>query len=349
MNIAIDISPLQTAHKVRGVGFYVKNLKEALEKYFPHISFIFFTQAKNIPKDTQVIHFPYFEPFFLTLPLFKKTKTIVTVHDMTPLLFPKDFPVGIKGKIKWLFQKRALQKVDAIITDSFSSQKDIARLLSYKKEQIYVTHLAAGEHFRVIQDKKILQRVKDTFHLPEKFLLYVGDVTPNKNLPRLAKAVLRTKVPLVMVGKALVNDSADLQNPWNKDLKEILELSKQTNQIIRLGFVEDEDLVALYNLAIAFIMPSLYEGFGLPVLEAMVCGCPVITSKEGSLPEVAGDAAYYVDAYSIDSITEGIQKVLGNRNIAKKMSGKGLLQAKKFSWKKTSEATVAVYKKVLTS
>lgn len=346
MNIAIDISPLSTGHKIRGVGFYLKNLQKALQEFYPDISFTFFTQTKNIPKNTEIIHYPYFEPFFLTLPFFKIKKTVVTVHDMTPLLFPDSFPVGIKGKIKWFFQKRALQKVDAIITDSFSSKKDITKLLTYPEKNIFVAHLAAAEHFRVIKDKSLLGEVKKKYALPEKFLLYVGDVTANKNLPRLIKAVLRTKIPLVMVGKALTNELTDLNNSWNKDLKEILSLIENKEQFIRLGFVDDEDLVEIYNLATAFIMPSLYEGFGLPVLEAMACGCPVIATKEGSLPEVAGDAAYYVDAYSIDAIQQGIQKLMGDKQMTKKLSENGLLQAKKFSWKKTAEETVEVYKKV---
>lgn len=346
MKVAIDISPLQTGHKVRGVGFYVKYLKEALEKYFPYITFTFFTQTKNVPNAADIIHFPYFEPFFLTLPFFKKKNIVVTVHDVTPLLFPKDFPVGVKGKVKWMVQKYLLRKVDAIITDSNTSKKDIGRILGYPTDNIFVASLAAADHFKTISDKKELQRVKSFYHLPDAFLLYVGDITPNKNIPRLVKAALRTKLPLVMVGKALANEHVDIKNPWNKDLKELMQLVQNTDQIIRLGFVSDADLVALYNLASAFVMPSLYEGFGLPILEAMSCGCPVITSKEGSLPEVAGNAAYFVDAYSVDSITHAIQKVVGDKQLAKKMKISGIEQAKKFTWEKTAEATVAVYKKI---
>lgn len=347
MNVAIDISPLSSGHKVRGVGFYLKNLQKSLQEYFPYISFIFFTQVQKVPKSTQLIHYPYFEPFFLTLPFFKKKKTIVTVHDVTPLIFPNDFPVGIKGKIKWFLQKKSLEKVDAIITDSVSSQKDIAQRIGFPIEKIHVAYLAAAEHFRVVNNKRELQKTKEKYDLPKKFILYVGDVTANKNVPRLIKAVLRTKIPLVMVGKALTNTSADVQNSWNRDLQEVLHLIKDSQQIMRLGFISDEELVDLYNSAEVFVMPSLYEGFGLPILESMACGCPVITSKEGSITEVAGDSAYYIDAYSVDSIEQGIQKVIGDKQLAKKLKEKGLLQAKKFSWKKTAEKTVAVYKKVI--
>ena len=119
--------------------------------------------------------------------------------------------------------------------------------------------------------------------------------------------------------------------------------------IIPVGFVEDEDLVNLYNGAAAFIMPSFYEGFGLPILEAMQSGCPVITSKSGSIEEVAGEAPYYVNPESIESIEKGINKVMGDNNLRSDLSNKGMLQAKKFSWEKTAEETIKVYKKVVNS
>ena len=349
MKIAIDISPLTSGHKVRGVGFYIKYLKESLEKHFSHTTFKYFTQTKIIPKDVDIVHYPYFEPFFLTLPLIKKKKTVVTVHDLTPLLFPKDFPPGLKGKIKWLVQRKLLKGVDAIITDSIASKKDIARIVGFPDKKIFVCYLASAKQFTVIKDQVFLKKIKSKYNLPEKFILYVGDVTANKNLPRLIKAILRTNISLVMVGKALTNEAVDFSNPWNNDLKEVIALSQGKVQIKKLGFVSDEDLVALYNLATAFVMPSLYEGFGLPILEAMSSGCPVVTSKEGSLPEVAGDAAYVVDAYSIDAIAEGINKVVGDRQLAQKLREKGLKQAKRFSWEKTAEATVQVYERVIHS
>ena len=172
-------------------------------------------------------------------------------------------------------------------------------------------------------------------------------MTWNKNLPRLVKAAQKAEVPLVMVGKALINKDIDASNPWNKDIVAVQNLIKNDKSIICPGFVSTEELVLLYNMATVFIMPSLYEGFGLPIVEAMSCGCPVVTAKEGSLPEVAGEAAFYVDGYSIDAIANGIKEVFFNTNLQKQLSEKGLQQAKKFSWKKTAEQTVAVYDSVI--
>lgn len=189
--------------------------------------------------------------------------------------------------------------------------------------------------------------IQKRYNLPERFVLYVGDVTWNKNLPRLLEAVKQINLPLVMVGKALVSEDYDRTNPWNDDLVKVQQEAEANTNVIRLGFVSNEDLVGIYNMATVFIMPSLYEGFGLPVLEAMASGCPVITTKEGSLPEVAGEAALYVDAYSTESIAEGLKKVFNDENLRKELSKKGLKRAAEFSWKKTAENTLEVYRRVL--
>ena len=349
MKIAIDISPLKTGrflqHRVRGTGFYIENLKNALIKYYPENKYIFFVRGEKLPKDVDLVHYPYFEPFFLALPLFMKQKIVVTVHDLTPLVFSDYFPKGIKGEIKWRIQRYLLQKADAVIADSKCSKGDIIKYAGISDTKVNVVYLAAGEEFHRIQN------LRKKYNLPEKFVLYVGDVTWNKNLPRLIEGIKKTDAPLLMVGKALAEEDFDRGNFWNKDLAQVQNMiknqkSKLKNQITTLGFIPQEDLIALYNLATIFVMPSLYEGFGLPVLEAMSCGCPVITTKEGSMPEVAGDAAFYVNAYDIDSIKNGIEKVFNDEKLQKELSEKGMIQSKKFSWEKTAQETIKVYQKV---
>lgn len=347
MKIAIDVSPLQTGHKVRGVGFYLEHLKSALVKYFPQNDYVFFERGEKIPDNLDLVHFPYFEPFFLALPIYRKYKTVVTVHDLTPVVFPNAFPKGIRGEIKWQMQKYSLRKANAIITDSKSSKKDILKYVGVKEYKIKVVYLAAGEHFKKLDKGEWENDLRKKYNLPEKFALYVGDVTWNKNLPRLLDAVTKLKVPIVMVGKSLVSEDYDKNNPWNNDLNRINKLAKENEKILRLGFVPNEDLVGIYNLATIFTIPSLYEGFGLPVLEAMACGVPVITAKEGSLEEVAGDGAYYVDAYNVESIEKGIEKVFNDKKLQEELSIKGFENIKRFSWKKTASETLEVYKKVI--
>jgi len=347
MKIAIDISPLQTGHKIRGVGFYLEHLKNALVKYYQENEYIFFERGEKLPKDINLVHFPYFEPFFLALPLYKKFKTVVTVHDLTPIVFSENFPSGIKGKIKWQMQRFALKRANAILTDSKSSKKDVIKFVGVKESKVKVVYLAAGEQFKQLEIKNFKLEIKKRYNLPEKFVLYVGDVTWNKNLPRLIDAVKKLKIPLVMIGKSLVSKDYDKNNPWNADLNRINELAKGDENVIRLGFVTAEDLIAVYNLATVFVLPSLYEGFGLPILEAMACGCPVITSKEGSLEEVAGDAAFYVDAYDVESIAAGIKEVFDSKTLQEQLREKGLKNAKRFSWKATASDTLDAYRRVL--
>jgi glycosyltransferase involved in cell wall biosynthesis len=346
MRIAIDVSPLETGHKVRGVGFYLTYLKNALLTYYPENKYVFFTG--KLKESVDIVHYPYFDPFFLSLPFSKHNKTVVTVHDLTPLVFPQHFPAGIKGNIRWQIQKRNLQRVDAIITDSNASKKDIVTIVKVPDNKVTVAHLAAGEAFRKLSNSELqLEDLRKKYNLPNKFALYVGDITWNKNLVRLVQAIQKLEIPLIMVGKAITETNFDRENPWNKDRLAFEKLTHDDKKIIKLGFLPTEDVVRLYNSATVFVMPSLYEGFGLPVIEAMQCGCPVVTTSSGSLQEVAGDAAIYVDGYRVSSIMEGIKKVFFNENLQMNMSEKSLIQAKKFTWEQTAKETIRVYEKIL--
>jgi glycosyltransferase involved in cell wall biosynthesis len=350
MNIAIDVSPLKNRnflkHRVRGTGFYIESLKKALETYYSENNYLFFKSGDKLRKNIDIVHYPYFEPFFLTLPIFSKYKKIVTVHDLIPLVFPKDFKSGLNGMFRWQLQKLALKKSDMIITDSISSKKDIIKHADIPESKIEIVYLAAGEEFNNCKMSNAKSQIfKEKYNLPDKFVLYVGDATVNKNLPRLMRAITKINVPLVMVGKALVQTDFDKTNPWNRDLVEINNLSENNKKIIRVGFVSKEDLVSFYNAATVFAMPSIYEGFGLPILEAMSCGCPVVASRGGSIPEIAAEACEYVDEYSVDDIAKGIIKVFQSNSIKNQLQKKGLEQAKKFNWKKTVDLTMNVYRK----
>lgn len=349
MKIAIDITPIgeSSGHKVRGVGFYIEYLKKALLEYFPENKYQFFTKGDSIDNATDIVHYPYFEPFFLSLPFIKRYKTIVTVHDLTPIIFPRHFPPGLRGGLRWQIQKYNLRRVDGIITDSYTSQEDIARILGINKKQINVTYLAASEEFKQLQPGIWRQEIIKKYNLPEKFVLYVGDVTWNKNLPKLIEAVKEINLTLVMVGKAIADSNYDSTNPWNKDVLTVQKMIKGDKRFIRLGFVPTVDLNAIYNIATVFVFPSVYEGFGLPIVEAMQSGCPAVLSKEGCLPEIGGEAVYYVNPHDTSSIANGIGEVFFSSKVQKDLSEKGLRQAQKFSWKKTAEETIKSYKKVL--
>lgn len=347
MKIAIDISPIDSKstsqHKVRGVGKYIMLLRNNLEKFDTENEYLFTSDPQKYSHEVDIIHYPYFDPFFITLPFRNRTKTIVTVHDIIPLVHKKQFPVGLKGNLKWQANRIRLRNASGIITDSNASKEDIIKTVKYDKDNVHVVYLCVDEDFRRKQEQNFESELRKKYNLADKFLLYVGDVTWNKNLPRLVEAIKKCNLPLVMVGKALT-DNYDEKNPWNKDLNVIVTETKENPLFNRLGFVSTDDLVALYNIATALVMPSLDEGFGLPVLEAMKSGCPVISSRMGSLPEVGGDAVFYVDATDIEGIALGITEVSNNRNLRNELTEKGLAQASKFTMQKMIQDTVASYR-----
>lgn len=350
MNIGIDISKIGkenlSKHKIRGSGSYIDGLIEHVPKIDRNNKYIIIDGEVRLT-EIDVFHYPYFEPFFLSLPVRVNKPSVVTVHDLIPLVFPDKFPAGIKGKLRWRVQKLALANKTLIVTDSQASRKDIIKIAGIKEAKIRVVYLAASETFTKLPDSLRLEKKREIvkkYSLPENFLLYVGDATWNKNLVGIANSIKRTDTKIVMVGKALVRNHYDKGNLWNNELLEFQRITENDKRFYLTGFVDQKDLNSLYNLARALIMPSFYEGFGLPVLEAMQAGCPVITSNKGSLKEVGGEAVYYVDPYSIDSISEGIEQLINNEMLRNSLSEKGLIQAKKFTWKDFAEEMETLYK-----
>lgn len=348
MQIALDTTPLETMHLNRGIGWYTKNLIKALRRYEPNNSYTTFTRGEKLSKNVDLVHYPYFDNFFSTLPWRRSLKTVVTIHDLIQIRFMRHFKPGVRGKLAWFKQKIKLKTVQAVIADSEATKKDIISFTSYPAEDIKVVYLAASEDFRLIKDQKFLKNIKKKYDIRGDFILYVGDINYNKNIKRLLLAFNKISkefsyVQLFLVGEAFLNNI-----PESEEIDQLIAKLELHNQVRRLGFVPTEELVGLYNLAKVYVQPSLFEGFGLPVVEAMACGCPVVCTQEGALPEVVGENAIYVDAKDSKSIAAGIAKVLNFSQFERqKMVNNLLKQAKKFSWRKTAHDTVRVYKYVL--
>lgn len=340
MKVAVDISPLKTGHSVRGIGTYTKSLVQEFKKGNWPVDFNFFENPSTPPPEVDIIHYPYFDLFFRTLPLKKSIGRVVTIHDVIPLVFPQHFPSGLKGYINLFFQKKALKNTNFVICDSQTSKIDIAEKLSYPKEKIKVIHLAPGKNFKKITDQKKLNVVKKKYKIPDEFVLYVGDVNWNKNILNLIEAIKISKVNLVAVGEALC-DSEIIQT---RELEKLIKSLNLEQKITRTGYVPEEDLVAIYNLAKLTVLPSFYEGFGLPVLESMACGTPVICSNNSSLSEIVKEEAFFIDPSNQSDIAQKIQDVL-NLPIKEKQSLSQRLNdhAAKFTWHKVAQETVKVY------
>lgn len=342
MQVGIDISSLHSFSKPRGIGVYAKNLFEALKKYTK-------LDVRLVENDTDekfdLIHYPYFDFFRPTLPLIKKIPTLVTIHDLIPLLFPQHYPPGIRGKVNLLRQKLALKNINGIIAPSSSTKKDITKILKINPDKIFTVYEAPAEDFKKIKDLSRLKFVNDKYNLPDKFALFVGGVNWNKNLINLAQACINTNLNLVLVGDDFKN-LQNLDHPELKSFANFLERYENHPLINMLGFVEQKDLVVVYNLAQVLLLPSFYEGFGLPILEAQACGTPVITSDTSSMPEIAGFGAIYVDPASPDDIADKLGKALGDENLRNNLVEKGVANVKKYSWEKTALETVKVYEKI---
>ncbi|KKU70259.1 MAG: Glycosyl transferase group 1 [Candidatus Amesbacteria bacterium GW2011_GWA1_47_20] len=325
IKIGFVTTPLHDANAVRGVGFYTRRLLPELKK-----------QAKNFGVEIlevdslgrldqlgqlEIIHYPYFDLFKHTLPIIKNAKTIVTIHDVMPLEFPDHFPPGIRGWFNLQLQKLALANVDRVITVSYHCVKTIYKYLGIPHAKLKLIYEAADPIF------KHVSKPKNKYHLP-------GDINYNKNIPNLITAARLAKLPLVMVGRqAKELEKMDLSHP---ELKHLQGMSLQN--VRRLGFVADAELVDIYNLATVYCQPSLADGFGLPVVEALACATPVACSRTSSLPEVAGDAATYFDPTDIKDMARAIKNAKSNH---------GPTQATKFSWAKAAAETLQVYQEAL--
>ncbi len=239
--------------------------------------------------------------------------------------------------------KRAIKKSSKIIAISKNTKEDIFAHFGTPSEKIAVIYLAASESFMPIENKEIVYEVAKKYNLPLKFILFVGTLEPRKNIPKLIESymmletVIRREFKLVIVGK---------KGWYYKEIFDAVKKTKLEKDIIFTGYIPDNDLPIIYNAASLFIFPSLYEGFGLPILEALSCGIPTIVSNISSLPEIVGNAAILVDPNNKKEISNAIQKVLFSASLNQELRQVGPIQAAEFSWSKTARETLLVLEEV---
>jgi len=287
----------------------------------------------------------YFAPHFAGIPksgFDKKVRMVVAIHDLVFIKFPEH-----RGRyLSNYYLKRtkiALKQAKNIIAVSNSTKKDLQQYFKLEHKKIFVIPEAVTENFKVCKNKKLIEE-KTNKYIPRdtKFLLSVATLEPRKNLSLIIKAFallpnnLKKEYKIVFVG-----------NPgWNnRSFSRVVKNYNLENKVIFTGFAEESILPYIYNRASVFIYPSFYEGFGLPPLEAMASGTPVIASKGSSLPEVIGSAGILIDPKKEEELAGAIKRVLLSERLAKKLCGRGLKQAKKFSWEKVARKTLEVLEK----
>ncbi len=308
---------------------------EFVDARFPVYSFsgqLYF--KSRIKRNNRIFHAPHYNA-----PLLYRGKLVLTIHDLTHLKYPEFLP-SAKAYFYARFMLRASsRKAARIITSSGSVKSDIIEYLGVPEDKIEVIPLAAGKEFCPVRDEAKLREFREKYNLPRDFILYAGNMKKHKNLDVLLEAYekLRKKRGVEF---SLVFATAGRPD---SDLAEKAESMGLGAAVKFLPLIPDEEMPLLYNSASVFVFPSLSEGFGLPVLEALACGIPCVVSVQPSLTEVAGDAAVLCDPASRSDFEKGIYKVLSDSSGSEALSSRGLERAGRFSWEKTAGETINVY------
>lgn len=326
-----DFVPLQdNFHKIYIDVTYSDYLRRDLweQIYLPFILYM---------EKIDVYHGPNY-----VLPYFTGTKSVVTMYDMISFLPDNWYKPLSRTRVQKLITISA-KKANKIITGSDFSKNDIKRILNISEDKIKVIYTGIDESFKPIDEKEKIKAVKLKYSIDKRFILCVGSINPRKNILRLIEAF--SKLPsnflghyrLVIVGK----------KSWGYDeiFYKVKEL-KLEEKVIFTGFVAEEDLPYLLNAADLFVFPSLYEGFGIPPLEAMACGIPVVASNASSIPEVVGDAALLFDPYNVDEMAAAMYRALTDEQLRIELRQKGFECVKLFSWERAAKETLSVYEEV---
>jgi glycosyltransferase involved in cell wall biosynthesis len=294
-------------------------------------------ETGGLPAAIRRDHLDLFHGTVNALPPMLPGRSVVTIHDLAFLRWPEQTTTRRHRYLSRAIASAA-RRASRIIAVSDATKADIVELLDVDPARIAVTHLGVEERFQPASPGQVAE-VRERYAVEQPFVLYVGTLEPRKNLPALLRAFARIKddVPhnLALAGA----------KGWrSREFQDAVEQANLGDRLRLLGFVDERDLPALYSAADLFAFPSLYEGFGLPVLEAMACGAPVVTSDVSSLPEVAGDAALLVDPANETALGEAIVRGLTDERERTRLSAAGKLRAAAFTWQATARATAAAYR-----
>jgi glycosyltransferase involved in cell wall biosynthesis len=360
---------LRTLDEKQGIGIYARNLMSSILR-IDRQNFYYFIYATHeqtgsfgnhenleeivIPCSNKFLWDQWLVPQFargksdiifntkFSLPLFTSCKTVMVFHGSEWYVYP-EFYSKLDVFYNRLFLPLYCRKASAISSVSQVTAEDMIEFTGVDHKKMFVVHSAIGAQFKPITDQTILDGCKKKYKLPNSYILFVGNIYPGKNYSNIVKALqlIKTKtgssIKLVSVGA--------LRWDYDRDFQEVKTLGL-TDNIQFTGWVEQDDLPAIYSLADLFLFPSLYEGFGIPIVEAMACGCPVVTSNTGACPEVAGSAAKLVDPKDVNDIADGVIDILTNNILRKKLIAQGLVEAKRFSWDKAARETLKILQMV---
>jgi len=350
--------------RVTGIGRFLRGLLEEITRSRPHLTTVAIAwpeapipvaashiRAHRLPKRPTLywdqVLLPralrqmgttvFFSPYYKA-PLLAPCPTVVTIHDLIPLRFPAYTrgPWRLYAAAFRAWAALLARRAAAVITDSADSKTDLVGLLGLASEPVHVIPIGVGEEFQPGLPAEAVASAAARYRIPGPYLLAVGNFLPHKNLPRLVEAYgdlperLRDRIQLVLAGTPASHGPA----------RPVDRTALARPGVLLPGFIAPNDLPLLYAGAMALVCPSLAEGFGLPVLEAMACGTPVVCARAGALPEVAGDAALYVDPTDVGSIAAGLRQILGDETLRRELSARGPARARLFDVRKTTARLV---------
>ncbi len=353
MRVVLDVQ--STLGQPTGIGQYARQLLAALRRVAPEHEFVGLSWGREVvmrtdrrlrwqqwelPRRAQAARADVLHVTGFDAPRFRPCPVVLTVHDLVGMLFPQSLPPV--ARLYWAcWLPHSVRWATRIIADSCHTRADLIRLLGVRPERIEVVYLGVDETFRPVTDPAALAAVRERYGLPERVILYLGTLEPRKGLDTLVAAFARLAADLphhlVIAGK----------RGWYTEplFRQVRALGLE-RRVHFPGYVAAGDQAALYSLADLFVLPSRYEGFGLPVLEAMACGTPVVCSQAASLPEVAGDAAVLVPPGDVEALAGGLRGVLQDGVLRQGLRERGLERARRFTWEETARHTLAVYEQV---
>jgi glycosyltransferase involved in cell wall biosynthesis len=278
------------------------------------------------------------------IPSIKVCKYIVTIHDLSAYIVAQSYP-WLRRKYYQYLIRNAVKRADLIVAISQTTKNDLMKFFSLPEDKIKVIYNGFNSNFSVDNIQTNFSVLQEKYRLPKEYIFTLGVLEPKKNVERVIRAYHQLKQDTGALPALVIGGSK--KYGWkNESLFRLVDLLKLNYDTVFTGSIEHDDLPAIYHNAQLFILPSLYEGFGLPVIEAMACGTPVITSNTSSLPEVSGNAAVLVDPYNISEIIGAMKLVLTNEMKRREMIEKGLENVKRFSWQKAAQAIIELFESV---
>ncbi len=331
-----EASPLgQNPDPALGASFRVRRLPLSLRLW------TIIWHRLRIPLPVEVFTGPvdvFHSPDYV-LPPVRRAKKVVTVHDLSFLRYPEGAEPSLRRYLSAVVP-RCASEADVVLADSENTRQDVVELLGLPSRKVDVVYPGVDQRFTVIQEREVLERVKELYRLSYPFILSVGTLEPRKNLIVLLEAYSMLKDRHHLPHRLVI---AGREGWLYEGVFRRVEQLSLTEEVVFLGFVPDEHLPGLYTLADVLAFPSVYEGFGLPPLEAMACGTPVVTSDCSSLPEVVGEAGLLVPADDPEALAEAIGRVLDDSKLREDLVRRGLARAAEFSWEATGKKLLATY------